>query len=207
MKSLLLFQKLERSEPHLNVTIHGGECDVRPGQVRGIEEQITQRRRCKPLKSHHGKKKCVKLRTFVLHAIPASATVAPTMSRQLIKLSRRERQVMDVLYKEGRATAATVMELMPDPPGYSAVRTLLATLERKGYVRHERDGAKHVFIPMVARSNAARTALAHLIQTFFNGSRGRAAAALLNVDASQFSSEELDELEELVRKARKGGRT
>ena len=112
---------------------------------------------------------------------------------------------MDVLYKEGRATAATVMELMPEPPGYSAVRTLLATLEKKGYVRHERDGARHVFIPTVARSNAARTALSHLIQTFFNGSRGRAAAALLN-DPSQLSTDELDELEELVRKARKGGR-
>jgi predicted transcriptional regulator len=128
------------------------------------------------------------------------------MSRQHVTLSRRERQVMDVLYKEGRATAATVMELMPDPPGYSAVRTLLATLERKGYVRHERDGAKHVFIPIVARGNAARAAMSHLIQTFFNGSRGRAAAALLGVNPSQLSEEELDELEELIRNARKGGR-
>jgi BlaI family transcriptional regulator, penicillinase repressor len=127
------------------------------------------------------------------------------MARQHISLSRRERQVMDVLYKEGRATAATVMEQMPDPPGYSAVRTLLATLEGKGYVRHERDGAKHVFIPIVARSNAAKSAMSHLIQTFFNGSRGRAAAALLNVNPTQFSSEELDELEELIKKARKGG--
>ena len=128
------------------------------------------------------------------------------MPRQHLALSRRERQVMDVLYKEGRATAATVMEQMPDPPGYSAVRTLLATLESKGYVRHERDGAKHVFIPNVARGNAARTAISHLIQTFFKGSRGRAAAALLNVDPSQFSKEELDELDDLIKKARKGGR-
>jgi predicted transcriptional regulator len=128
------------------------------------------------------------------------------MSRKLIALSRRERQVMDVLYKEGRATAATVMELMPDPPGYSAVRTLLATLENKGYVRHERDGAKHVFIPTVARGNAARTAISHLVHTFFEGSRGRAVAALLNVDPSQFSKEELDELNELIQRARKGGR-
>ena len=125
------------------------------------------------------------------------------MSKQHITLSRRERQVIDVLYKEGRATAVTVMEQMPDPPGYSAVRTLLATLEGKGYVRHERDGARHVFIPIVARKNAARTAISHLIQTFFDGSRGRAAAALLN---AQFSDEELDELDQLIQKARKGGK-
>jgi predicted transcriptional regulator len=121
-------------------------------------------------------------------------------------LSRRERQVMDVLYKQGRATAATVMKYLPDPPGYSAVRTLLATLENKGYVRHERDGAKHVFIPVVNRGNAARSAIAHLIQTFFNGSRGRAASALLNVSPSQFSDEELAELDDLIQKARKGAK-
>lgn len=118
--------------------------------------------------------------------------------------TRRERQIMDILFQLKRATAAQVMDEMPDAPGYSAVRTLLATLERKGHVRHDRDGAKHVFFPVTKAHNAGRSAIAHLIRTFFDGSRGRAAAALLNVAPDQFSQEELDELESLIRKARKG---
>src|SRR5690349_24231268 len=121
-------------------------------------------------------------------------------------LSRRERQIMDILYKKNKASAAEVMELMTDPPGYSAVRTLLATLERKGYVRHGRDGAKYVFEPILHPHKAGKSAIAHLIQTFFDGSRGRAAAALLDVAPSQFSDEELDELDALIKKARKGGK-
>lgn len=113
---------------------------------------------------------------------------------------------MDILYKKNKATAAEVMELMTDPPGYSAVRTLLATLERKGYVRHGRDGAKYVFEPILHPQKAGKSAIAHLIQTFFSGSRGRAAAALLDVAPSQFSQEELDELDVLIKKARKGGK-
>jgi BlaI family penicillinase repressor len=119
-------------------------------------------------------------------------------------LSRRERQIMDILYTRKQATAAQVMETMPDPPGYSAVRTLLATLEGKGYVKHSRDGAKFVYEPIVRHSKASQSAIAHLIQTFFEGSRGRAAAALLDVSPSQFSQEELDELDQLIKKARKG---
>jgi BlaI family penicillinase repressor len=128
------------------------------------------------------------------------------MASQHSTLSRRERQIMDILYKKNRATAAEVMELMTDPPGYSAVRTLLATLERKGYVRHGRDGAKYVFEPILHQKKAGKSALVHLIQTFFDGSRGRAAAALLNVAPSEFSEEELNELDALIRKARKGGK-
>jgi len=111
---------------------------------------------------------------------------------------------MDILFKVKRATAAQVMEAMPDAPGYSAVRTLLATLEKKGHIRHIRDGAKHVFFPVTKTHSAGRSAIAHLIRTFFDGSRGRAAAALLNVAPDQFSEDELDELETLIRKARKG---
>ena len=121
-------------------------------------------------------------------------------------MSRRERQIMDILYARGRATAVHVMEGMTDAPGYSAVRTLLATLESKGYVRHERNGAKYVFIPIVTPQKAGRSALAHLIRTFFDGSRGRAAAALLNVGPAQFSDEELDELAGLIDKARNKGK-
>jgi len=120
------------------------------------------------------------------------------------KLSRRERQVMDILYSRKQATAAQVLESMPDPPGYSAVRTLLTTLENKGYVKHNRDGAKYVYVPVVHHNKASRSAIAHLIQTFFEGSRGRAAAALLDVTPSQFTEAELDELDQLIKKARKG---
>jgi predicted transcriptional regulator len=129
------------------------------------------------------------------------------MTPQHRTLSRRERQIMDILYKKKKATAAQVMEEMPDAPGYSAVRTLLATLERKGHVRrHGKDGAKYVFSPVTQSHRAGRSAIAHLIQTFFEGSRARAAAALLNVGPDQFSQEELDELEALIQKARKGER-
>ena len=114
---------------------------------------------------------------------------------------------MDILYTKKKATAVEVMEAMPDAPGYSAVRTLLATLERKGHVRrHGKDGAKYVFTPVTQTRQAGRSAISHLIQTFFNGSRARAAAALLNVAPEQFSEEELNELESLIRKARKGDR-
>ena len=113
---------------------------------------------------------------------------------------------MDIIYGRKRATAAEVMAGMPDAPGYSAVRTLLATLEKKGHVRHDRNGAKHVYIPVLPPEQARRSAIAHLIGTFFDGSRGRAAAALLNVAPSQFSEEDLDELAGLIEKARKAGR-
>lgn len=113
---------------------------------------------------------------------------------------------MDILYAKKRATAAEVMAGMPDPPGYSAVRTLLATLEAKGQVRHDRDGKRFVFVPVLRPETAKRSAIAHLIRTFFDGSRGRAAAALLNVSPAEFSEEELEELAGLIEKARKGGR-
>jgi predicted transcriptional regulator len=128
------------------------------------------------------------------------------MAKQLGAMSRRERQIIDILFARQKATAAQVMESMADPPGYSAVRTLLATLEAKGYVRHERDGAKYVYLPTLHPRKAGRSAISHLIETFFNGSRGRAAAALLDVAPSQFSEEELDELAELIRKARAGNK-
>ena len=115
---------------------------------------------------------------------------------------------MDILYKMKRATAVQVMDQMTDAPGYSAVRTLLATLERKGHIRrHGKEGAKYVFSPITQTHQAGRSAIAHLILTFFNGSRARAAAALLNVAPQQFSEDELDELETLIRKARKGERS
>jgi BlaI family transcriptional regulator, penicillinase repressor len=121
-------------------------------------------------------------------------------------LSRRERQIMDVLYRKGSATAAEVLESMPEPPSYSAVRALLRILEQKGHIRHEETDGRYVFIPTLARDKAKRSAIRHLVQTFFNGSSEEAVAALLDSSASKLSDSELDRLQELIDKARKGGR-
>jgi len=120
-------------------------------------------------------------------------------------LSRRERQILDVLYKAGRATAAEVQEAMPAAPSYSAVRTLLRILEDKGHVRHEQDGARYVYLPTVARDAAKRSALRHLLNTFFEGSTTQAIAALLDDDASHLSNSDLDRLSVAIKRARKEG--
>ena len=121
-------------------------------------------------------------------------------------LSRRERQIMDVIFQRGRATAAEVMENLPDPPGYSAVRATLRILEEKGHVQHEQDGLRYVFVPTMARETAKRSALEHLLQTFFNGSTEQAVATLLDESVSKLSEEELNRLAQLIEKARKDGR-
>jgi len=113
---------------------------------------------------------------------------------------------MDVLYEKGGATVAEVVDCLPDPPSYSAVRAALATLEAKGSVRHEKNGTKFVFIPKTSAETARRSAMRHLIQTFFRGSREQAVAALLEVSPAQFSEEELDRLSGLIEKARKGAK-
>jgi predicted transcriptional regulator len=122
------------------------------------------------------------------------------------KLSRRERQIMDILYRRGRATAAEVREALPDPPGYSAVRALLRILEDKGHARHEEVGPKYVYRPAVARDKATRSALRHLVDTFFNGSPEKAVAALLDASAAELSPAELERLAGLIDKARKEGK-
>ena len=123
-----------------------------------------------------------------------------------LNLSRRERQIMDVIFQRGRATAAEVMGDLPDPPSYSAVRATLRILEKKGHVQHEQNGLRYVFVPTLARETAKRSALEHLLQTFFNGSAEQAVATLLDESASMLSEEELDRLAQLVEKARKNGR-
>ena len=123
-----------------------------------------------------------------------------------LNLSRRERQIMDVIFQRGRATAAEVMGDLPDPPSYSAVRATLRILEEKGHVQHEQNGLRYVFVPTLARETAKRSALEHLLQTFFNGSAEQAVAALLDESASRLSEEELDRLAQLIEKARKNGR-
>jgi BlaI family transcriptional regulator, penicillinase repressor len=119
--------------------------------------------------------------------------------------SRRERQIMDILYRRGRATANEVMADLPGDPSYSTVRTQLRVLESKGQVRHEEEGLRYVYLPAVARHTARRSALRHLVDTFFDGSTEKVVAALLGGDASRLSDAELDRIASIVARARKGG--
>ena len=121
-------------------------------------------------------------------------------------LSRRERQIMDALYVSGRATAQEVLDALPDPPSYSAVRALLRVLEDKGHVRHEQDGPRYVFVPVVARETARRSALRRVLETVFDGSTEQAVAALLDLKPGKLDAAELDRLVKLIEKARKEGR-
>ena len=120
-------------------------------------------------------------------------------------LSRRERQILDILYKHGRATAADVQSALPEPPSYSAVRALLRILEEKGHVRHEQDGPRYMYLPTVAHDNAQRSALRHILQTFFNGSAEQAISALLDDTSGRLSPAELDRLARMIDTARKSG--
>lgn len=118
--------------------------------------------------------------------------------------SRRERQIMDALYGQGRATAAQIHEAMAEPPGYTAVRTLLTILEKKGHVRHAVDGVRYVYEPVAAREDAGKSAIQTLKKTFFDNSAERLVAALLTEE--DIAPEELDRLAQLIDKARKEGR-
>lgn len=120
------------------------------------------------------------------------------------QLSRRERQIMDVIYARGQATAAEVSAALPDPPSYSAVRALLRILEQKGHLRHQEDGPRYVFLPTVSRERARKSALRSLVKTFFDGSPAKAAAAL--IDQAELDDDEMARLAELIDKARKEGR-
>lgn len=120
-------------------------------------------------------------------------------------LSRRERQIVDILYSQGRATAAEVQSALPDPPSYSAVRAMLRILEDKGHVRHEQDGPRYIYLPTVGRDRAKKTALRHVLQTFFNGSAEQALSALLDESDTKLSDHELDRLARLIDRARGTG--
>jgi len=121
-------------------------------------------------------------------------------------LSRRERQIMDVLYRQGKASAAEVRELMSDAPSYSAVRAMLRVLEEKGHIRHQAEGLKYVYLPTVARDKAKRTAVKHVMETFFNGSPEQIVAALLDVASTRLTREELDRMSQLIEDAKKEGK-
>lgn len=122
------------------------------------------------------------------------------------ELSRRERQIMDVVYRLGRASAAEVRENLPDPPGYSAVRAMLRVLEEKGHLIHEQEGPRYVFRPTVSVEAARESAVRRLMRTFFDNSVEEAVATLLDVSSSKLSEEELDRLVRRIREARKEGR-
>lgn len=119
-------------------------------------------------------------------------------------LSRRERQILDILYAKGPASVADVQQALPDPPSYSAVRALLRILEEKGHARHEASGQRYVYLPMVPRERARNSALTRIVKTFFDGSAAQAAAAL--VDSGSLSDEDLGKLSALIERARKEGR-
>src|SRR5262245_45195701 len=121
-------------------------------------------------------------------------------------LSRRERQIMDVIYRRGQATAAQVHAGLPDAPSRTAVRTLLGILESKGHLKHTLDGLTFVYAPTRPREQAARSAFLGLLETFFDGSLEKAVATHLGDDATSLTREELDRLSELIRKARKKGK-
>ena len=119
-------------------------------------------------------------------------------------LSRRERQILDILYTRGSATAAEVQGALPDAPSYSAVRALLRILEDKGHARHEAHGTRYVYLPSVPRENARHSALNRIVATFFDGSAAQAAAAL--VDSGSLSDDDLARLSALIDRGRKEGR-
>ncbi len=119
-------------------------------------------------------------------------------------LTRREREIMDILHRRGRATAHEVLADLADPPSYSAVRTFLRLLEERGHAQHEQDGPRYIYMPTVARREAQRSAMAHLVETFFDGSVEEAVATLVN--RSKLSGDDLDRIAALIAKAKKEGR-
>lgn len=121
-------------------------------------------------------------------------------------LSRREREMMNIIFRNGKATATEVMEGMSDPPSYSAVRATLRVLEQKGHLRHQHDGTRYVYTPTVNMDKARRSALDQLLTTFFDGSAATVVATLLENSKDDMTAEELDRLSAMIRNARKEGR-
>ncbi|HKF20671.1 MAG TPA: BlaI/MecI/CopY family transcriptional regulator [Candidatus Angelobacter sp.] len=127
-------------------------------------------------------------------------------SQKHLQLGRRERQIMDVIYRRGQASVAEVRGDLPDPPSYSAVRAMLGLLEDKGYLRHQQQGLKYVYLPADDTSQVRNSALQHMVKTFFGGSPERAVAALLEMSDSKLSEKERHYLAQLIKKAQQEGR-
>jgi BlaI family transcriptional regulator, penicillinase repressor len=131
--------------------------------------------------------------------------MSPKPGSDHLALTRRERQIMDILYRRGRATANDVMADLPGAPHYSTVRTQLRVLEEKGHVTHEEEGVRYVYMPALPRRAARKSALRHLVDTFFDGSAEQVVAAVLGGEGARLSEEELDRLADLIEKAKKEG--
>ncbi|HYO12633.1 MAG TPA: BlaI/MecI/CopY family transcriptional regulator [Thermoanaerobaculia bacterium] len=125
--------------------------------------------------------------------------------RSHLDLSRRERQIMEAVYKLGSATVSDVMAELPDPPSYSAVRAMLGKLEAKGCLEHRQEGPRYLYLATVPRQEARESALQRLVRTFFDGSTEKAVTALLGMSAGEMTDEELDRLSTLIEEAKKGG--
>jgi predicted transcriptional regulator len=136
----------------------------------------------------------------------ATANAAAKATGDALHFSRRERQIMDILYRESRATAGEVLERLPDPPGYSAVRAMLRVLENKGHLTHVLEDGRYVYQPVLPREKARKSALKNLLQTFFDGSPEKAVAALLSDSKSRLTENEVENLTRLIAEARKEGR-
>ena len=121
-------------------------------------------------------------------------------------LSRRERQIMEILYQRGKASASEIREAMEDAPSYSAVRAVLRVLEEKGHVKHQAEELKYVYLPTVNRDKAKRSAVKHLLETFFNDSPKQIVAALLDISSPRLTREELDQMAEMINQARREGK-
>jgi predicted transcriptional regulator len=128
------------------------------------------------------------------------------MSEENTDLSRRERQIMEALYRLGKASAIEIRDAMPSPPTYTAVRTHLALLTDKGIIRHERQGAKHIYEPVVPRDEMAKNVISGVIENFFGGSVERVVATLIEPGTADLSDEQLDRLSKLIQQAREQGR-
>jgi predicted transcriptional regulator len=137
-----------------------------------------------------------------LQQVAAFAAHSRMKKNEHRNLSRRERQIMDILYQRGRASASEIHEALPDRPTYSAVRAKLRVLEEKGHVRHEEAALRYVYLPTVARDTARKSALRHLVSTFFEGSVEQAVAALIDLSAARLSQEDLDRISGLIEQAR-----
>lgn len=126
--------------------------------------------------------------------------------KSIEQLSRRERQIMNVVYREQEATVATILAALPDPPSYSAVRALVGVLETKGYLKHKSSGRAYLYIPIVSRDEARHTALRQIVQNFFDGSVESVVAALISPNVGKVNDADLDRLSELIERKRKGSK-
>jgi BlaI family penicillinase repressor len=121
-------------------------------------------------------------------------------------LSRRERQIMDILYQRGKSSASEVREAMPDAPSYSSVRAMLRVLEEKGHIKHKSEGLRYVYLPVVTHERAKRSAVRHLLDTFFSDAPAEVVAALLDVSSTRMTREELDRMAEMIERAKQEGK-